>query len=157
MYRLNNRTHRLLFPVVAALILPLLVAAEEQEIIQPGDWLFVKARPLNCDTEKQLVDFAEVAETGTAVLLGGLTIRAAGSSQVGAAELLTDAVEQRDGYRPESIEILRADRADKKRQAILMLLVAQSQRAPCQRQPEEVMPGWKPGYQVAKRGRAKQL
>jgi len=135
--------------VTALLCLPLPAAAGEQETIQPGDWLFVKARPLECEFGKRLVDAAEVSESGEVLLLDDLTVQVVGKAPAEAAELLTDGVEQRDGYRPQTIEILRIDRSDTRRLTVFLMVMASEQDGRCQQTPEKVLPEWKPGYRVA--------
>ncbi len=118
--------------------------------IASGDTLFLHARIAGCDDFKRAIDRGEVGESGE-VTLFGVSLSAAGRDTEELVAELADEIGERQGSRPESLEITVVKRGDHKQRAgLLMAMIGEQVRERhCRVKPYYDLPPELPDYRVA--------
>ncbi len=117
--------------------------------IASGDTLFLHARIAGCHDFKRAIDRGEVGESGE-VTLFGVSLSAAGRDTEELVAELADEIGERQGSRPESLEITVVKPGARKKRAELMMSLLIAQRlAHCGIRPYYDLPPELPDYRVA--------
>ena len=80
--------------------------------IHSGDFIFLKARVIGCDSVKRTIDYSQVSETGEVEFLDSLRLGTAGETPATIREKVADEIGERQKQRPQSIEIELVDATD---------------------------------------------
>ena len=116
------------------LILCSTVLVADENTFATDDYVFVRAQVIGCGKQIRLVEVGRVDEQGLVTLFGDIVLDVSTATTAKAADLLTDAWEQRTGHRPETIGIQRVPGEDSKTATRLMMLIY-SERKRCERNP----------------------
>lgn len=117
--------------------------------VEAGDTLFLHARIAGCEGFKRVIDYGEVGESGE-VTLFGVSVSAAGRGADALVAELADEIRERQGSRPESLEItVVKPGAHKKKAELLMTQIIGQRVAHCPIKPYYDLPPELPDYRVA--------
>jgi hypothetical protein len=128
-YRWTNCMRRSTLLVCLLLVFSWAVASPE--VLSVGDRVFIQARVIGCGDSIRNVEVGEVLDSGNVVLFGDITLEVLGKSPEQVTEMVTDAIEEKSGYRPTSIEVERVPEADDRLSVMLMLELYQWRQRGC--------------------------
>lgn len=87
--------------VLTLLVLPMFqLAVADSETFTTGDYFFVNARIIGCDSRIRLVEAGQVMDTGRVTLFDGVQLEAEGKTTSEISAQLVDLLEKQTGRKP---------------------------------------------------------
>lgn len=137
--------------LLATLMWSFSVSAVEAPKIEIGDYLFIRAHVVGCEPGLKWVEFGEVANDGDVTFFDDINISADGKHIHVVADALVDALEQKQGYRPKTVEVVRFPKSDMKSIAFLLTVFTKQGSIQCPpRKDIDENPIWNFDSEIAK-------
>ena len=124
--------HWILTLATFLLVLPMFATAD---IFSIGDYMFVKAQIIGCDSKLRFVEVGQVSDTGQVTLFGDIQLETSGKTKSEITIQLVDLLEQRTGHRSKTVEVMRVSSDDSKTAAQLMMIIHSERSRGCAEKP----------------------
>jgi len=100
-----------------------------------GDYMFIKAQVIGCDSKLRFVEVGQVSDTGQVTLFDDIQLETSGKTKSEITVQLVDLLEQRTGHRSKTVEVRRVSSDDSKTAAQLMMMVHSERSRGCAEKP----------------------
>jgi hypothetical protein len=121
-------------PTLATLLFVQPVLADA-DIFSTGDYVFVKAQIIGCDSKLRFVEVGQILDTGQVTLFDDIQLETSGKTTSEITVQLVGLLEQRTGHRSKTIEIMRVSSEDSKTAAQLMMIIHSERSRGCTEKP----------------------
>jgi hypothetical protein len=122
--------------ILILLTLPIVqLATADSDGFTAGDYLFVKAQIIGCDSKLRYVEVGQVSDTGQVTLFDDIQIETSGRTKSEIVVHLVDLLEERTGHRSKTIEVMRVSSEDSKTAAQLMMIIHSERSQGCEEKP----------------------
>lgn len=122
---------------IGIIILPILISmpgvAFPAPLVSSGDYLFIRGAVVGCGADVRTVDYAEVDQHGEVVVLNKVSLSVADKPVHAIITALADALEERTGHRPGTLEIIWVPGSDQEQIARRLMLIAKTGNKSCSR------------------------
>jgi hypothetical protein len=123
--------------ILTFLTLPMFqLAVADSERFTTGDYLFVKAQIIGCDSQIRLVGVGQILDTGQVTLFDSIQLETEGRTPSEVTAQLVNLLEKQTGRRSETIQIKRVSAEDSRTAAQLMMVLYNERSRGCEAEPK---------------------